>query len=686
MREWGSACLLVAFAASGYAAFAALAAPWTASDTLRRGARLAGAAGVAALTLALVVLAHALYVRDFRFLYVGQYASRQLPWYFALSALWVGQAGSLLLWAWMLGMLTLKFGLRPRHRDGTGASGDGLVQESAYGLLMAYLCFLAATMVFAADPFERAAAPGPDGVGLSPLLQHPAMLIHPPVVFLGYAGWAVPAALMLAALAHGRVDHALRGRVRAWSLFSWAVLGMGIVLGAQWSYEELGWGGYWAWDPVENASLVPWLTGTALLHTLTAWRARGVLKRGAAGLAIATFALCNLATFLTRSGIFSSLHAFSRSPIGWLFLAMMAALAAGGLALVLRRDHLLAPERPLASTLSAEAMVAVSALALIMLALLVTAGTLFVAISEPLLGRRVLVGPAFYNGALFGSGLVLLGAIAPVPLLQWGQAPSGERVRALGLSGLAAALGACAALACGARHPLTVALVGIATGAVAAILYRIALDACRQPPATPVARFVATLRDGRRPYAGFVAHLGFCCLAVGVAGSALGTRRAEVDLAVGEGVRLDGRVVRFVRLDRIDAGDRLLAVAHLEIREPDSRTTVLRPAQHYHRLPRMWTTEAAIARRWSGDLYAVVHHGEGTRARFSLRVNPLMRLVWLGGWTMGLGAAIALVPLPIVRPRPSARRAERASSTLTAERERARSRRPSPLAHDAPRR
>ncbi len=295
-----------------------------------------------ALTGVMVVLAWALLVKDFSFQYVAQYSSRLLPWHYSLSALWVGQAGSLLLWAWLLGLLALVFRCWP----GTKSTP---LRDPAFGILMAYCGFLTATMVFAADPMQRDIAPGQEGAGLSPLLQHPAMLIHPPIVFLGYATWAIPCSLAIAALtlqrppgseiesrsslATGRpsarrpLDSTWVRIARPWALVAWTVLGGGILLGAYWSYEELGWGGYWAWDPVENGSLIPWLIGSAFIHTLMTWQFRGMLKTTCVALAIAVFGMCNFATFLTRSGIFSSLHAFSQSPIGWLFLGLMVALA-----------------------------------------------------------------------------------------------------------------------------------------------------------------------------------------------------------------------------------------------------------------------------------------------------------------------------------------------------------------------
>ena len=306
MNTLGQLSLFVAFVASGYAAFVGIAGGRR-RRAIERSGVAAGLLGVAALTTVSLVLIHALLVKDFRFQYVAHYSSAELPWYYSLSAFWVGQAGSLLLWAWSLALVAVAFRFWP------GRSMGPLV-EPAFGLLMAYLCFLVAIMVFAADPMEPSMAVPQHGNGLSPLLQHPAMLIHPPIVFLGYALWAVPFALAIAAMASGRLDAQWLRAARPWALLAWAVLGAGILLGGLWAYEELGWGGYWGWDPVENGSLMPWLTGTALIHGLLGWQHRGVLKKTVVLLAIVTFGLCNFATFLTRSGIFSSLTPSASRP------------------------------------------------------------------------------------------------------------------------------------------------------------------------------------------------------------------------------------------------------------------------------------------------------------------------------------------------------------------------------------
>ena len=651
MTTLGQLSLLTAFAASGYASFACIVGARADRKVLRCAGQWAGVVSVLALTVGLIVLGHALYVKDFGFSYVVHYSSRTLPWHYSLSSLWVGQAGSLLLWAWMLGVLALLFQCRAawptRTAESLGfdpSSGRDHRADYAFGLLMAYLCFLAATMVFAADPMEPSITRASDGQGLSPLLQHPAMLIHPPVVFLGYAGWAVPCALTIAALACGRLDQGWLQQVRPWAMFAWVVLGTGILLGAQWSYEELGWGGYWAWDPVENASLVPWLTGTAFLHTLVAWRRRGVLKKTVAALAIATFGLCNFATFLTRSGIFSSLHAFSRSPIGWLFLGLMIVLVMTAVFLILAHRSQLAAERPIASVFSCESMVLLSTVALVILAAIVILGTLFVALSEALVGRQIMVGPEFYNNGLISTGLVLMTAMAPAPLLQWGFAPSTAQRNSIVVSAVMASLGAGLVLAWGRRHPLELSLIWIAIFASASLAARLSIDIERRRPDPAWRRIISTLRAGRRQYAGFAAHLGFFCLAIGVTGSSLGTLRREVDMVEGDTVRWADRSIHFAGVARTNEVDRLMVETELVITPDRGEAYTLRPSQHFHKLQNVWTTEAAIHTIWSGDFYTILHNGEGAQAHFTFVVNPLMRWIWVGGWIVGLSVLAALWP------------------------------------------
>jgi cytochrome c-type biogenesis protein CcmF len=634
----GHLCLFAAFVASGYAAFAGLAERRHGEREAGRSGDLAGIAAVAALSVVVAVLAWALLVKDFRLAYVADYTSRQLPWQYCLSALWVGQAGSLLVWAWMLGSLTLAY----RYMPGSRASS---LRRPAFGILMACLCFLVAVMVFAADPLEPSISSRPVERGLSPLLQHPAMLIHPPIVFLGYAAWGIPFALAAAALLRGQLDAHWARQARSWSLFAWAALGAGILWGALWAYEELGWGGYWAWDPVENGSLMPWLTGTALIHFLMAWQHCGVWKKTALSLAVATFGLCNFATFLTRSGIFSSLHAFSQSPIGWMFLILMLVLCVTGVVLVELRRKKLLPDRPIVHLWSREAMVSISGLALLLLAVVALVGTLSLPLSSYLLGRKIMVGAAFYNNVLIPTGLLLLVTTAVAPLLRWSRPPTARQRKALLASAVVGAVAASLAFSFGVRHPIELGVAGLAAGAVAALAGALCLDAAQRSSDTFLLAVLKVLKNRRRQYAGFLIHLGFVCIAIGVAGSSLGTQRHEVVMQEGETTIWAGHSIRLVRLIQRELPDRAIAEAELEISRPEGGTFTLLPAQHLHRLQNEWTTEVAIHSTWSGDFFTIARVGEGPgRAGLTLIRNPMMRWLWFGGCIFGFGALVGLVP------------------------------------------
>jgi len=637
MRLLGEISLLIGLVATGYAAFVSL---WPARGVRGLPAWLATSAaltGMTALSVTMIVLCWALVTRDFGFDYVARYSSRLLPWQYRFSALWVGQAGSLLLWAWMMGAMAMA--LRFVH------AADAVLRRTAFGLVMGMVCFLAGVMVFAANPMAPSLATPEEGQGLSPLLQHPSMLIHPPIVFLAYAAWAVPCAFALAALRHGRLDATWTQMARPWAILAWTLLGVGLLLGANWAYQELGWGGYWGWDPVENGSLLPWLTGTALIHSLLAWRHRGCLKKAAVSLAIVTFGLCNFATFLTRSGIFSSVHAFSESPIGWMFLALMTALLVGGVAMIVRRRKMLEAHQPLGSLLARESFILVAVFLLLMLTLVVLIGTLVDPVSKALGGRTIQVGPTFYNNVLAPVGLGLLTVTAAVPLLQWGAPPTGQRRRLLAVC-LAISLAAAAtAVAVGVRHPISIAIVGLATLAVTTLPAAWIHNAWRRDSRPHWRSLFGTLRDGRRKYAAYCIHLGFVAVAIGVAGSSLGTERREVTMDEGDVIQWGDWKIRHVRLEQRELPDKLVAEAVLEITRGNGPPAELRPARHLHLLQNEWTTEVAIRSTWRGDFYTVLHAGLGEgRVALTLVHNPMMRWIWVGGMITAVSAVVVMWP------------------------------------------
>jgi cytochrome c-type biogenesis protein CcmF len=643
---FGQLCLLAAFVATGYAAFASFSGwrndrPW-----LGRVGAGAGALGALAVTLAVVVLLVALLGNDFRFSYVAQYSSRSLAWHYSLSAFWVGQAGSLLLWTWLVGVLAIIFRFWPRR-------APSALSQPAFAILMAYQCFLAAMMLFGADPMQPSLAVPQDGAGLSPSLQHWAMLLHPPVVFLGYAACAIPFALAAAALLGNRLDATWVREARPWTFFAWAVLGIGILVGGDWAYEELGWGGYWNWDPVENGSLIPWLAITALIHAAMVYRQRGALKRTALVLAGATFAACNFAAFLTRSGIFSSLHAFSQSPIGWMFMLLIAVLAAAGTVLMVRRRAATVAENPIAGLLAKEGVLTASVFVFILLAAAVFLGTASLPLSQVLFPHKVIVGAGFYNGVLIPTGLVLLAAMAVAPLLRWGVPPDRRQTKAILAAVVVGTHAAGFAWLGGLRWPLGIAVLGLAAATVAGVAASWLLDSSGQV-------LLRVLRDRRRTYAGYAMHLAIACLAVGVAGSSLGTQRHEATLSKGESIRWAGRDVRFVRLVQRQTPEKLVVQAELQVTAGSARPYTLLPAQEYYSLQNQWNTEVAIHSNWSDDLYTILHGGEGQeRIHVTLVVNPLMRWMWLAGWIV----AAAAVPWFWPHKRRDAKAAARPAAT-----------------------
>lgn len=636
MRPLGETCLLISLVATGYASVLSMLRG-NSSRAAQRLASLATVIGFASLTITIAVLCWALVTRNFHFEYVAQYASRLLPWQYCFSALWVGQAGSLLLWAWMTALLAVVLRTVP--------TSDVGVRDTAFGLVMANVCFLIMVMVFAADPMAASPIASEEGGGLSPLLQHPSMLVHPPVVFLAYALWTVPGALAIAALWLGRTDVGWTQAARPWALCAWTVLGAGLLLGANWAYQELGWGGYWGWDPVENGSLLPWLTGTAFIHCSMAWNHRGRFKKTTFALAITTCALCNFATFLTRSGIFSSVHAFSESPIGWMFLALMGGMALGGAVLLMQRRRALGSPPLPSHFVTRESFVLVATFLLVALTIVVLVGTLVAPVSKLATGRMIQVGPEFYNNVLPPVGLGLLAMTSVVPLLQWG-APittSGKRI----LAGCGMISGAIAAVAyiAGVHHVVALVVVGLAGLTICTFVAAVWQSAYRRSSGKPWFAIWSALSSGRRKYAAYAIHSGFVCVAIGIAGSSLGTHRQEFTLAEGERIQWQGHDIHYVRLEQRQLPDKLIAEAVLEVAEARGPACELRPARHLHLLQNEWTSEVAIHSTWSHDFYTILNAGLGEgRIAITFVLNPLMRWIWLGGYITAGSAVVAAWP------------------------------------------
>src|SRR4051794_2616419 len=426
MATVGRACLILALATCVYGIVASLyGARARRPDWAESGRRCVYAVAVLA-SVAFAMLEIAFLRSDFSFAVVASHSSTTTPFLYRVAAAWSSQQGSLLLWLWLLSMWAslVLFVTRRRLRD---------VAPYASAVLLGFGAFFSALLVFAASPFGVLAAVPQEGVGLNPLLRHPSMMIHPPMLYSGYTLFAVPFAFAVGALVVRRIDAEWIRATRRFALAAWFFLGIGILLGARWSYSELGWGGYWAWDPVENASLLPWLTGTAFIHSLMIQEKRGMLKVWNASLVLATGTLAVLGTFLVRSGILDSIHAFGASTLGTPFLVLIGIMVAGSVGLVVWRRETLRSDHRLDSLLSREAVFLVQNVVLVGLCFAIFWGTFFPLISEALTGTRHSLGPPWFDRYTVPLALILVLLTGVGPLIAWRRATPGSLRRSFAL-------------------------------------------------------------------------------------------------------------------------------------------------------------------------------------------------------------------------------------------------------------
>src|SRR5437868_2907242 len=416
MTVLGNLALWLALLVGVWGALAGFVGGRQARPDLARSARRAVFAMCGALLVAVFALEWALFQHDFNVEYVAAYTSRNLPIFYTWSALYAGQKGSLLFWATVLsvfGSLALVFTPRRHHE----------LLPTVAGVVALVASFFISVMLFGhANPFHRLPYTPLDGSGLNPQLQNPGMVFHPPMLYLGYISITIPFAFAIAALLSKRVDADWLVAIRKWTLLSWLFLSIGICLGMWWAYVELGWGGYWAWDPVENASFLPWLTMTAFLHSVMIQEKRGMLKRWNLGLIVGTFLLSIFGTFITRSGVISSVHSFTQSNVGYFFLAFLVIAGTFGFTLLYTRWPLLEPEASLDSVVSREAAFLFNNLLFVGIAFSVLWGTLFPILSELVRGNKITVGPPFFNRVNVPLGLLLLGLTGVGPLIAWRKA------------------------------------------------------------------------------------------------------------------------------------------------------------------------------------------------------------------------------------------------------------------------
>jgi len=643
MAELGRAALIVTLGLTAYALVAGAAAAHIGRRRLTLSAQNALVAAFGSTLVASAVLLAALLRNDFSLVYVAQTTSEALPTAYTISAFWGGQEGSLLLWLLVL--------------TGFGAAAVRLNRGWARDLVVwvvpifaAVALFFSFLVVVVASPFATQSAPV-DGAGMTPSLQNPYMLAHPPLLYLGYVGLTVPFAFALGALISGRMDERWLVATRRWTLLAWTALGIGQLLGAHWAYEEVGWGGYYAWDPVENAALMPWLVATAFLHSVMIQEKRGMLRVWNVLLVILAFSLSLFGTFLTRSGVVNSIHSFTQSSIGPWFLAFIALVVAVSLAVVFWRLPQLRSPTKLESPVSREAAFLYNNLLLLALCLAILWGVVYPMLSEAVRGEAVVLGRSYYDFFLRIFGLPLLLLMGIGPLVAWRRAS----LRSLGTTfrwptAFALATGvALLALGAGSSVPGLIAYTFAAFVAATIVLEfargtraRKALGAASWPGA-----FSSLISRNRRRYGGYVVHAAIVLLAIGVAGSSAFDSVAEARLTEGQTMSIADYRLTYESLEERTAPNATELRAKLQVARGDRDLGTLEAGKNAYTVEQQVSNEVGIRSDplTGEDLFVIAEQidPDGT-IYLRVFVKPLVNLIWIAGLVFLLGALIALWP------------------------------------------
>ena len=643
MAELGRAALIVCLGLSLYALFAGSLAAWKGRRRLAASAQNALVAAFASAVVASGVLLAALVRHDFSFVYAADFTSERLPFLYTISAFWGGQAGSLLLWLLVLtGMSTVAV-LFNRY-----AARE--VIAWAVPVLGLVASFFALLLVAIASPFETQMAPA-DGNGLNPSLQNPYMVAHPPLLYLGYVGLTIPFAFAMGALLAGRTDERWIVATRRWTLAAWAFLGVGQLLGSHWAYVEVGWGGYFAWDPVENAALMPWLAATAFLHSIMVQEKKGMLKVWNVLLVVFAFCLSLFGTFLTRSGIVNSIHSFTQSAIGPWFLGFIVFVTIASLVLVLYRLPMLRAKTKLESPISREAAFLYNNLLLVALCLTILWGVTFPIVSELVRGESVTVGPPYFNFFLRVFGLPLLLLMGIGPLVAWRRASLGSLRRTLAWPALAALVTGGVLLVYGAGSSLA----GVITYSFSAfVLTSIAIEFVKGTGARRALTggswpraFSGLVARNRRRYGGYVVHAAIVLLAIGVAGSSVYQTTREAKLSPGESMEAAGYTLVYRSLSTDARANHTAVRARVDLYRGSAFVDTLEPGKNRYPAEQQVSNEMAIHTNWlrAEDVDVITSQvNPDSSVYFKVLVKPLVNLIWLAGLVFLAGSVIALWP------------------------------------------
>jgi len=645
-RILGLTAVSVALALAVYGAIAGVVGIRRRNGALIHSAQMAAYANFGLLSLANLAMIFALLRHDFSISYVAQVGSRATPPLFTIASLWGALEGSILFWGWILSGYTASVVFFTRGKLGS-------LGTYALSTLMVVGGFFYLLLVGPANPF-KAVFPVPlDGPGPNPLLQnHLLMAVHPPFLYMGYVGMTVPFAFAIGALLSGKLDDTWMRTTRRWTMLAWICLTLAIIFGMWWSYDVLGWGGYWAWDPVENASFMPWLTATAFLHSVMVQERRGMLRVWNVTLIVATFALTILGTFLTRSGIISSVHAFTEGTIGYYFLAFIALVLLFSTAVLLGRSPELRSQGSLDRLASRETSFLLNNLMLTAFCFTVLLGTLFPLLAEAVRGIKVSVGAPFFNKMTVPIMVTLLFLLGVGPALPWRGLPDGAARRQFLPPTLAALV--VAALAVTVRVPSVWGILAFtfAAFALTANVQEFFTGAAARMKAhgeNPLLALGRLMMANRRRYGGYIAHFGVIAVAVGITASASYRSEREVTLKPGQTVTVKGHTVRFQQVWAKDEPQRFVVGADMGVLDGSGQVAdTLRPRLNYYHGSDTPVTTPAVQSRPGHDLYInlLAFQRDGSSATVHVIVQPLVWWMWYGGLLVALGAAFGTVPLP----------------------------------------
>ena len=651
MDVFGSFALILAFVCALYAFGGGIAAIITRHPLLIKSARQSGLATCGLIFVSTLSLVYLFFSDDYSVAYVVSHSNRDLSTFFKVAALWSGQEGSLLFWSFLLAIYVFSVLFVYRNKNGELMPYVGVI-------LAGVQLFFLTISNFVASPFKAlgvANAQGvfdfvarADGNGLNPVLQYPEMVIHPPNLYSGYTGFTIPFAFALAALLARYPGEKWIHLTRKWTMIAWCFQSMGILLGAHWAYAVLGWGGYWGWDPVENASLLPWLTGTAFLHSVMMQEKRGMMKVWNVWLVFLTFMLCILGTLLTRSGVVSSVHAFAQSSIGNWFVGFLAIVLGVCLAAYFKNRDYLKSENQLDSLVSRESSFLFNNLVLLVACVAVLSGTLFPVFSEWLTGSRISVGAPFFNKVNIPLGLLLLFLTGVGPLLAWRKTSAESLLRNFKWPSILGVVSGVVGFAFGFREMFSLiclVLCFFVAGTIVQEFYRGAKVVRVRTGADWLTSCVdLTLRNTRR-YGGYVVHFGMVMIFIGLAGQAF-NKEVEKEMPVGSTVKIRNYELLLQSMDQKQEKNYVADRMILEVLRDNKPVMMLYPERRNFPTNQESGTMVAIYSTLREDLY-VVYAGINPATNLPTLhafINPLVKWVWWGGMVVVMGTIVALLP------------------------------------------